>query len=242
MHCAPDIKKNEIKPWLNEYYCLPGKADAAYVAAMEDVLEVYKRPFKQECPVVCMDEMPKQLIGEIRPPLPIKPGKPKRYDYEYKRNGTASIFMFFSPLHGWRRVSVCDRRTRQDWAQEVQTLVDVDFPEAEKIILVMDNLNTHDTASLYATFPAAEARRLASKLEIHHTPKHGSWLNMAELEFSVLSRQALAERMENKERLCQQTDEWMRKRNQAVVTMNWQFTTEDARIKLKKLYPSIETR
>ena len=209
---------------------------------MEDVLDVYKRPFDPEYPVVCMDEMPKQLIGQIRTPLPRKPGQPAREDYEYKRNGTASVFMFFSPLHGWRRVSVRDRRTRQDWAQEVRTLIEQDFPDAKRIILVMDNLNTHDTTSLYTAFDAPTAHRLASKLEIHYTPKHGSWLNMAELELSVLSRQALAQRMENKETLCQRADDWALQRNQAKATVDWQFSTDDARIKLRKLYPSIDVR
>jgi hypothetical protein len=206
---------------------------------MEDVLDVYKRPFDPQRPVVCMDELPKQLIGEIRSPLLPRPGRPRRQDYEYVRNGTTSVFMFFSPLHGWRRVNVRDRRTRQDWAEEVRILIEQDFPHADKIVLVMDNLNTHDTASLYDTFDPEHAHRLAAKLEIHHTPKHGSWLNMAELELSVLSRQALGERMENKAALCQRTDAWMIRRNQANCKADWQFTTEDARIKLKKLYPAI---
>lgn len=209
---------------------------------MEGVLDVYKRPLDPKRPVVCMDEMPRQLIGEIRQPLPMKPGQPQRHDYEYVRNGTASVFMFTSPLHSWRRVSVRDRRTRQDWAQEIKALVDQDFPDADRIVLVMDNLNTHDLTSLYATFDAATAHRLASKLEFHYTPKHGSWLNMAEMELSVLSRQALSKRMENKETLWQRTNDWANQRNEDQATIDWQFTTTDARIKLRKLYPSIEMR
>jgi hypothetical protein len=186
--------------------------------------------------------MPKQLIGEMRQPIAMKPGQPQRYDYEYVRNGTASVFMFFSPLHCWRRTSVRERRTRTDWAHEIKALVDKDFPDAEKIILVMDNLNTHNIASLYATFPPEEARRIAEKLEIHYTPKHGSWLNMAELELSILSRQATSKRMDNIEYLNKQTSTWTEKRNSANCTINWQFTTTNARIKLQKLYPSIQMR
>ena len=206
---------------------------------MERVLDLYMQPRCEDVPVVCMDEMPRQLIGEIRKPLPMKPGQPQRHDYEYVRNGTVSIFMFFSPLHGWRRVSVRDRRTRQDWAQEIKKLVDEDFPEAKKIRLVMDNLNTHNLTSLYATFDAAEAHRLASKLEFYYTPKHGSWLNIAEMELSVLSRQALSKRLEYKETLCQRTEAWQQNRNNAQTRIDWQFTTEDARIKLQHLYPVI---
>ena len=209
---------------------------------MEDVLEVYERPPDPHRPLVCMDEMPKQLIGEIRPPRPVKPGRPKRQDYEYIRNGTAAVFMFFSPTHNWRQVSVRERRTRQNWAHEIKKLIDQDFPDAEKIVLVMDNLNTHNIASLYATFPAEEALRLASKLEIHHTPQHGSWLNMAELELSVLHRQALKDRIPTFAKLTKRATTWSTERNAADMTINWQFTTKNARIKLKKLYPSIQMR
>jgi len=206
---------------------------------MEDVLEVYKRPIDPLRPVVCMDEQPKQIIGECRHPLPMKPGQPARHDYEYVRLGTAEIFLFFSPTTCWRRVEVRERRTSQDWAHEIKTLVDVDFPEAERIVLVMDNLNTHSLASLYATFPPDEARRLVEKLEIHYTPKHGSWLNMAELELSVLTRQALGGRIPDLEILRKRSRDWTIRRNQGASTIDWRFTTEDARIKLKKLYPSI---
>ena len=222
-----------------EGWCLQDAANPAFVAAMEEVLDVYKRPMDPARPVVCMDEMPKQLIGEIRPPLPMRPGRPKRQDHEYVRKGTTSVFMFFSPTHNWRQVRVRERRTRQDWAQEIRTLVDHDFPTAEKIVLVMDNLNTHSITSLYATFPAKEAHRLASKLEIHYTPKHGSWLNMAELELSVLHRQAMKDRIDNRQLLCQRANAWTAHRNAAGLTIDWQFSTEDARIKLKRLYPSL---
>ena len=204
---------------------------------MEDVLDVYRRPIDPSCPVVCMDEMPKQLIGEMRPVEPMKPGQPKRQDYEYIRNGTAAVFMFFSPTHNWRQVRVRNRRTRQDWALEIQRMVDDDFPAAKKIVLVMDNLNTHAISSLYATFPADEAHRLAAKLEIHFTPKHGSWLNMAELELSVLHRQAMKDRIESFELLFQRASAWTAERNASGRTIDWQFTTQDARIKLKRLYP-----
>jgi hypothetical protein len=238
IHRAASAKKNEIKPWLIQSWCIPRHDDPAFVAAMEDVLEVYKRPLDPLQPVVCMDEQPKQLIGEIRDPLPLHPGQPRCHDYEYVRNGTANVFMFFAPLMCWRRAVVRKRRTCLDWAQEIRTLVDVDFPWAERIVLVMDNLNTHDTSSLYAAFPPVEARRLAEKLEIHHTPKHGSWLNMAETELSVLTRQATGGRIANITRLARQTRAWMHKRNRRRGTVDWRFTTDDARIKLKKLYPS----
>lgn len=206
---------------------------------MEDVLDVYKRPYDPGRPVVCMDEMPRQLIGEIRTPVSARRGQAKRIDYEYVRKGTADAFMFFSPLHGWRRVSVRSRRTALDWAEEVRVLVDEDFPESKKIVLVMDNLNTHKIASLYTAFTPEEAHRLASKLEIHYTPKHGSWLNIAEMELSILSRQALNKRMEDMETFAKRAESWTKKRNEKKGTVDWQFTTENARIKLKKLYPSI---
>ncbi len=220
-------------------WCIPSHEDPSFVAAMEDVLEVYTRPIDPRFPVVCMDEQPKQIIGECRQPLPVKPGQVARHDYEYVRLGTAEIFLFFSPTTCWRRVEVRETRTRRDWAQEVKTLVDIDFPEAERIVLVMDNLNTHGIASLYSAFPPEEARRLADKLEIHHTPKHGSWLNMAELELSVLTRQALGGRIPDLEILRRRIQAWQLQRNQRATSIDWRFTTEDARIKLKKLYPTI---
>jgi len=211
------------------------------VAAMEDVLEVYHRPKDPERPVVCLDETSKQLIGEIRSPLPPRPGVPARYDSEYVRNGTANLFMAFEPLAGWRQVEVTDSRKRTDWAWFIKDLVDGRYKGAKKLVLVMDQLNTHSIGSLYETFPAEEARRIAEKLEIHYTPKHGSWLNMAEIELSVLGRQCLDERMADKPTLVQQVAAWEAKRNRKHCRVDWQFTAADARIKLKRLYPSVQT-
>ena len=221
-------------------WCIPPKGDCEFVACMEDVLDVYKRPYDPKRPQVCLDEVSKQLISEVRTPLPARPGEPLRYDCEYVRNGTANLFMAFEPLAGWRTVEVTDTRQRQDWAGFVKELVDGRYRDAEKIVLVMDQLNTHSVASLYATFEPSEARRIAEKLEIHYTPKHGSWLNMAEIELSILSGQCLDERMENKGRLQEQVTAWAGPRNRRHCRVDWRFTTADARIKLKKLYPSIQ--
>jgi hypothetical protein len=207
---------------------------------MEDVLDVYKRPYDEKRPVVCMDETNKQQLKEVRAAIPIEPGKPERFDTEYERNGTSNIFISFEPLKGKRRLKVTDNRRRVDWAYFIKDIVDIDYPDAEKIVLVMDNLNTHSGASLYETFAPAEARRILEKLEIHYTPKHGSWLNIAELELSHLSRQCLDRRIENQEKLTKEVAAWERRRNQKEVKVNWQFTTEKARIKLKKLYPIFE--
>jgi hypothetical protein len=207
---------------------------------MEDVLEVYRRPHDPQRPLVCMDEATKQLIGETRVPLPAEPGQPARYDYEYERLGTCNLFMFCAPLEGWRKVKVTDRRTRQDWAHAVRDLVDVHFPDAEVITLVMDNLNTHDPASLYETFEPAEARRILERLEIHYTPKHGSWLNMAEIEIGVMNRQCLDRRMDEKGFLTREVAAWDEDRNTKQTGVDWRFTTDDARIKLKRLYPTIQ--
>jgi len=223
-----------------EQWCIPPKANAEFVCQMEDVLDVYKRPYDPRQPMVCFDERPKQLVGETRKPIPAAPGKPARYDYEYKRNGVANLFMMFEPLAGKRHVKVADRRTKKDWAWCMRELVDKIYPQADSIVLVMDNLNIHKKASLYEAFQPEEAKRIADKLEIHHTPKHGSWLNMAEIEISVLGRQCLAERMGNISRLETETIVWAESRNAKGAKVNWQFTTADARIKLKKLYPSIE--
>lgn len=207
---------------------------------MEDVLEVYRRPHDPQRPLVCMDEATKQLIGETRVPLPAEPGQPARYDYEYERLGTCNLFMFCAPLEGWRKVKVTDRRTRQDWAHAVRDLVDVHFPDAEVITLVMDNLNTHDPASLYETFEPAEARRILERLEIHYTPKHGSWLNMAEIEIGVMNRQCLDRRIDEKDFLTREVAAWDEDRNTKQTGVDWRFTTDDARIKLKRLYPTIQ--
>lgn len=207
---------------------------------MEDVLDVYKRPYDPRRPQVCLDERPKQLVAEIRKPIPAAPHQLARYDYEYKRNGVANIFMMFEPLAGKRHIKITKRRTKKDWAQCVRQLVDGIYPQAEQIVLVMDNLNTHKKSSLYEAFEPAEAKRIADKLEIHHTPKHGSWLNMAEIEISVMARQCLSDRMDNIAYLQSESMAWAEKRNAKEVKVDWRFTTSDARIKLKRPYPSIE--
>lgn len=206
---------------------------------MEDVLDVYKSPFDPKKPMVCFDERPKQLIGQIRVPVSMSAGKPLRYDYEYKRNGVANIFMMFEPLAGKRHVKVTEHRTKKDWAYCIRHLVDEIYPDADSIMLVMDNLNTHKKASLYEAFSPAEAKRIADKLDIHYTPKHGSWLNMAEIEMSVMGRQCLADRMGDIHRLEGEVTAWAENRNSKDSKADWRFTTADARIKLKKLYPTI---
>lgn len=206
---------------------------------MEDVLEVYQRPYDPKRPQVCFDEASKQQTKETRLPLPVRPGDVAKYDYEYERNGTSNLFIFFAPLEGWRHIKVTDRRTMIDFAHCLRDLVDLHFPEAEKIVLVMDNLNTHKFASLYAAFEPAEARRIMTKLEIHYTPKHGSWLNMAEIELSVLQRQCLKARIADQSLLIAEVTAWENQRNAAEATVHWRFTTDDARIKLHRLYPSI---
>lgn len=206
---------------------------------MEDVLDVYKRPYDSNYPVVCMDESSKQQIIEVRVPLPAVPGKLQRYDTEYKRNGVSNMFNFFEPLAGYRNINVTDTRTAVDWAMQIKKLVDDCYPNAKKIILVMDNLNTHTGASLYKTFSPEEARRILERLEIHYTPKHGSWLNMAEIEFSILSKQCLDRRIPNQKKLKKEIFAWAKKRNSISSPMKWRFTTKDARIKLEKLYPTI---
>lgn len=207
---------------------------------MEDVLAVYHRPYDPAYPVVCMDESSKQQIKEVRPPIPAASGRPERYDTEYERNGVSNLFLFFEPLRGWRHLEVTDQRTAVDWAHQVQQLVDVHYPDAERITLVMDNLNTHTPASLYKAFAPAEAHRIRQRLEIHYTPKHGSWLNMAEIEFSVLSKQCLDRRLPDQATLREEVAAWEAERNAAGTAMQWRFTTADARIKLRRLYPSIE--
>jgi transposase len=219
---------------------IPPKQNAEFVAAMEDVLEVYRRPYDSQRPMVCLDEQSKQLVKETRPTIPAKPGRNQRMDYEYERNGTANLFMRFEPLAGRRRVKVTDQRTKVDFAHAIRDMVDQDYPEAEAIVLVMDNLNTHKPASLYEAFEPAEARRLIEKLEIHYTPKHGSWLNMAETELSVMTKQCLDRRIPDVATLRREIAAWERQRNKARSKINWHFTTHDARIKLRKLYPSIQ--
>ena len=218
---------------------IPPKANAAFVAAMEDVLEVYTRPDDPARPLVCLDETSKQLTRETRIPIPMRPGQSARSDYEYERNGVASLFMLFAPLVGWRHVAVRDRRTAIDYAHVLRDLADVHFPDAEKITLVQDNLNTHKPASLYEAFPPAEARRIVDRFEWHYTPKHGSWLNIAECELSVLSRQCLDRRIPDQQSLGTEVNAWTTSRNTEQTEVKWHFTTEDARTKLSQLYPQI---
>jgi hypothetical protein len=206
---------------------------------MEDVLDVYKRPYDSKRPVVCMDETNKQLTKEIRLPIPASSGKSVRYDTEYERNGTCNVFLSCEPLQGKRTTKVTERRTKTDWAKFIKDMVDNDYPSADKIILVMDNLNTHAGSSLYEAFEPTEAKRILDKLEIHYTPKHGSWLNMAEIELSHLSRQCLHRRIADKETFVREVSAWNKLRDAEELSIDWQFTTTDARIKLKKLYPVV---
>ena len=234
------LKKNELKPWLKECWCIPPEGNASFVCAMEDVLEVYQRPSGENEVLVCMDETSKQQVKERRVPRAPSPGTPRVYDYEYERNGVSNLFMLFAPLEGWRRVEVTDRRTKVDWAHTIKNLVDEDDPDKERIVLVMDNLNTHHPASFYEAFEPGEARRIAERLEIHYTPKHGSWLNMAEIELGVMARQCLDRRLADQQSLRTEVDAWQERRNREAIRVSWRFTTEDARIKLKSLYPSIQ--
>jgi transposase len=225
---------------LKEEWCIPPQESAVFVYNMEDVLEVYKRPYDPKRPQVCMDETSKQLLADLREPIPAKPGSPERFDYEYKREGVSNLFMLFEPLMGKRHVKVTERRTRKDWAVAMKELSDVYYPDTEKIVIVMDNLNTHLPSSFYEAFEPEEALRLVNRFEFHYTPKHGSWLNMAEIELSVLSRQCLDRRIPNQEFLKSETKAWEDERNDQVVKVQWRFTTADARIKLKHLYPQIQ--
>jgi DDE superfamily endonuclease len=226
---------------LKQYWAIPPEHSAEFVAAMEDALEVYQRPLDPACPVICMDETSKQLVSETQIALPAAPGQPRREDYEYERQGVANLFLFCEPLTGWREVQVTERRTRTDWAGAMRELSERHYPTAERITVVLDNLNTHGPASFYETFAPEEAQRLAERFEFHYTPKHGSWLNMAELELSVLSRQCLDRRIGETGVLRQEIEAWQQKRNEASKTIDWQFTAADARIKLKRLYPVIKT-
>ncbi len=218
---------------------IPPKANAAFVAAMEDVLAVYTRPHDPTRPLVCLDETSKQLVGETRPAVPMAPGRPARHDYEYRRNGTANLFMAFAPLEGRRHVKVTARRTAIDYAHMLKDLSDVHFAGAEKIVLVQDNLNTHVPASLYEAFPPGDARRLVERFEWHYTPKHGSWLNMAEAELAVLAGQCLNRRIPNPKALDREVSAWQTTRNSQNAKADWRFTTDKARIKLKTLYPAL---
>ena len=230
---------NELKPWIKKQWCIPTPTDAEFVYHMEDVLQVYTRPYDPARPLICMDEINTQLLADTREPLPMEPGKPKREDYEYQREGVCNVFLACEPLAGRRYTMVAAQRTKQEWAQFIRRLSDESYPDADQIVLVMDNLNTHTLASLYEVFPVAEARRLCQRFEVHYTPKHASWLNMAEIELSALDRQCLSQRLASLEKAEQQVAAWTARRNQQQVAITWRFTAEDASIKLKHLYPSI---
>ncbi|WP_199199047.1 IS630 family transposase [Amycolatopsis sp. CA-128772] len=234
LHHRPGPKKTELRPHLRKCWNIPPRANAEFDARMEDVLAVYARPHDPARPVVCMDEKPFQLLGQVRDPLPARPGRNACEDSEYVRCGTCSIFVWAEPLQGWRRVHALTQRTKIDWAGQVKQLLTVDYPKAQTVVLVMDNLNTHGIASLYEAFEPGEAFALAQRLEIHHTPKHGSWLNIAEIELSALSRQCLDRRISD---LDTELAAWQHTINTEQRQIRWQFTTDDARVKLRHLYP-----
>ena len=233
------LRHNEIKPWQKQEWCIPPDANADFVYHMEDVLTVYQLPLDSAIPNVCVDESPVQLVQEKRAALPAEPGRPARYDYQYEQKGSANLFMAFAPLLKWRHVEVTERRTNEDFAYLLRDLSDVHFPEAQRIRLICDQLNTHRLAVLYYVFAPAEAKRLADRFEVHYTPVHGSWLNMAEIEFSVLERQCLNQFIADRTRLAREVAAWEKTRNAKGATVHWRFVTADARIKLKRLYPSI---
>jgi len=225
---------------LKQEGCIPPKADAAFVCNLEDILEVYQQPYDPKRPVVCLDEMPKQLLRDGREPLPMQSGNPEKVDYEYQRKGVTNLFMIFEPLAGKRRIEITDQRRRVEWAEVMRMVSDELYPEAEKMVMVLDNLNTHVPAAFYLAFEPEEARRLVERFELHYTPKHGSWLNMAEIELSALTRQCLDRRIPDKDTLIREVKAWEKQRNSEVVKVHWQFTTADARIRLKSLYPKYQ--
>ena len=235
-----DAKKNKLHPHRSEYWCLPSKADADFVAHMEDVLDVYERPYDPSRPVVCMDEKPYQLLGEARQSWAMRPGDDKKVDSEYVRNGTCSIFAFVEPLGGRHHACALRHRTATDWALQIKYLVDVMYPDVEKITLVMDNLNTHAPSSLYKAFAPHEANRIWKRLEVHYTPKHGSWLDIAEIELNVLTRQCLNRRIATLAELQSEMEAWEKERNELKSKVDWQFRTADARTKLVSLYPALD--
>jgi len=230
------LAENALKPWREEMWCIP-HIDGEFVARMEDVLDLYAEPPDPTCPVVCLDESPLQLIGETRQPIPAAPGQPARYDYEYRRCGTVNLFVVMDVHRPWRRVTVTERRTAQDYAARLRALVDVDYPDAARIRVVQDNLSTHTPGALYEAFPAAEARRILRRLEFHSTPKHASWLNMVEIEIGVLKQQCLDRRIETRAQLEAEIAAWERDRNAAGARISWMFTTEKARAKMGQAYP-----
>ena len=230
------LVENQLKPWRKDMWCIP-KVDAEYVARMEDVLDLYAEVPDPERPVICFDESPTQLIGEVRPPIAAKPGQLERYDCEYRRNGTANLFVFLDAHRSWRKVKVTERRAAADFAQCMRDLVDIHYPAAEKIRVVLDNLSTHSAAALYQALPAEEARRVLRRLEFHYTPKHASWLNMVEIEIGVLRTQCLDRRIDNRDLLVREVTAWERRRNASGARINWMFSTEKARTKLARAYP-----
>jgi hypothetical protein len=234
------LAENDLKPWRKDMWCIP-KVDGEYVARMEDVLDLYAETPDPTRPVVCFDESPTQLIGEVREPIPAKPGQLERYDCEYRRNGTANLFIFLDAHRSWRKVKVTERRTNQDFAHCMRDLVDLHYPGAPLIRVVLDNLSTHSAGALYDAFPAPEARRILKRLEFHHTPKHASWLNMVEIEIGVLRAQCLDRRIDDKDTLTREIDAWETRRNAEGARINWMFTTQKAREKLRKAYPVKES-
>jgi len=235
------LLSNELKPWQEEEWCIPPEQNGEFVCRMEDILDIYTQPEDPKYPKVCIDELSKQLVGEKRLPVPLEPGKPRRYDYEYERKGTCNIYMIFAPFRGQRWVKVTEHRGYQDWAYLMRDLVDIHFPEAECITVVVDNLNVHVGGALYETFEPVEAKRILAKLDLHYTPKHGSWLNMAEIELRVLNGQCLDRRIGEVRIVEREVTAWVAERDAAHATVDWRFTTDDARIKLKRLYPVIQS-
>ncbi len=235
------LAENHLKPWRKDMWCIP-KVDAEYVARMEEVLDLYGETPDPKRPVICFDESPNQLIGELRQPIPAAPGQPQRYDFEYRRNGTVNLFVFLDAHRPWRHVKVTDRRAANDFAECMRELVDLHFPEADCIRVVLDNLSTHSAAALYQTFPPAEARRILRRLEFHYTPKHASWLNMVEIEIGVLRGQCLDRRIDNRQRLEAEIAAWLRQRNASGARINWMFSTELARTKMARAYPKFDPK
>ncbi|BAY76778.1 transposase [Nostoc linckia NIES-25] len=235
------LNKNELRPWKTQRFCIPERDLPRFVSQMEVVLDLYTQPYNASEPLICMDEAALQLTGHVFEPIPMTPSHDAKEDYHYTHEGVQALFMFFDPNRGWRRVSNRDHRTRLDWASEVRQLLDIDYPQATKVKLVCDNLNTHNIASLYEAFPARVAHRLARRLEIYYTPRNGSWLNVAEIELSVLSQQCLDQRISCAQELSTQLEAWQKQRNSTTSKVIWHFTTEDARVKLKHLYPVFET-
>lgn len=233
-----NLEKNELKPWQKKAWVIPPKANAEFVYHMEDILDLYTQPYDPKRPVICMDETNRQLTSEVKVPIKVKPGHPAKYDTHYKREGVCNLFLFVEPLRGWRQVLVREHRTKKDWVHCLTTILEQYWDKIEMMRVVSDNLNIHNPAAFYEVYKPAKAKRLLSRLEFHNTPKHASWLNIAEIELSVLVRQCLKQRISSQECMKKEVTSWSTARNQACRTVDWQFTTEDARVKLKRLYPS----